>query len=433
VTSVSGSAEAPIFVVGFGRSGTTLLASMLNAHGNVACGPETGFLDLVDRTGGRAVVADARWPEAATRWVAGLRRPSGQSVMESYGVTIDEVRAELAARPPSVAALLESLTVPFARARGKSRWAEKTPRHLVHAETLRRHWPDAVVVRIVRDPRGVVAGYRSVPFGRSTTIGVAYHWRDFDDETWRFFERDGRSTTVRFEDLVSEPERELRRLCERIGEPFDPRMLFPGEASGDVIAEGEWWKERVRTAIDPGRATAWRDELPRADQSRVAVICADGLRRYGFEPEARRSRPVRVQPIDGALLADEESVGTAADRGLVFVAGAGRWPLRGRARPILWGGPGQLRWRRGTLPATVLSLARAGTVMVLGRLRRDPVIWVDATTPRERRGTVADRVGDALARRLARRTTPREWLALTAGSAVARARRPGADEGPTAP
>ena len=51
--------------------------------------------------------------------------------------------------------------------------------------------------------------------------------------------------TLRYEDLVTEPARELGRVCEPIGEAFEPGMLDSREPPpGDRWrGEHEWWKE----------------------------------------------------------------------------------------------------------------------------------------------------------------------------------------------
>lgn len=79
------------------------------------------------------------------------------------------------------AALLESLTVTRAALHGKPRWAEKTPRHIFDLPLTRREWRDAIVVRVVRDPRDVALSLARVPFGAASVVadlaGVATQMR----------------------------------------------------------------------------------------------------------------------------------------------------------------------------------------------------------------------------------------------------------------
>jgi len=402
-------ARGPIFVVGHGRSGTTLLASTLNAHPDLAGGPETAFFDLLVRNRWRRLVRDPAWPDRAVDFLTSMEREEGGSVLAAYGLDAAVVRGELEAREPSIAAMLEAITVPYTRAQGKRRWVEKTPRHLVQVATIRRHWPDAAIVRIVRDPRAVAASFMAVPFGPSSVVGAAYQWRLSDDPTWRFFERDPGSATVRYEDLVREPERELRGLCDFLGEGFDARMLAPG-AAGAAVAGEEPWKARVTAPIDATRVDAWRREITAADVSRVAVICADGLARYGYEGADAPRRIIAVHPMDASFLDDAEAVLTvAADRGVVFVAADPRWRT-GPGRLVLWGSPGELRWSRGGRIASARTVARAARRMVGARRQGTPVLWVAQRVARRQVRSAAERAGDLLSRVLARRVSAEELL-----------------------
>jgi hypothetical protein len=401
----------PIFVVGHGRSGTTLLASILNAHPHLACGPETAFFDLLGRQRRRWLLEAPSWPERAVDFLVSMERQHGGSVLTAYGLDAAVVRRELEGRPPSVAALLEAITVPYARARGKGRWVEKTPRHLLRTPQIRRLWPDAVIVRIVRDPRGVAASLMAVPFGPSSVVAAAYQWRITDQATWRFFQDDPRSITLRYEDLVREPERELRLLCECLGEPFHTSMLGPGAAGAREIARDAPWQARVTAPIDATRVEAWRNELSAADATRVVVICAEGMRRYGYEgaPEARVA--AAMHPLDAPFLQDAEGfLGKLADAGVSVDAADARWRRAARST-ILWGAPGQLRWSRGGRSASTSSLLRAGRAMLAARIRRAPVLWVPRHTDRRRARSAFDQTGDLVARLLARRVSARAAFA----------------------
>ncbi len=400
----------PIFVVGHGRSGTTLLASILNAHPDLACGPETAFFDLLGRQRRRWLLAGPTWPDRAVDFLVSMERQHGGSVLTSYGLDAAVVRRELADRPPSIAALLEAITVPYARARGKGRWVEKTPRHLLRARQIRRLWPDAVIVRIVRDPRGVTASLMAVPFGPSSVVAAAYQWRITDQGTWRFFQEDARSITLHYEDLVREPERELRRLCASIGEPFDTRMLDPAAAGAREIARDAPWQARVTAPIDATRIEAWRNELSATDATRVAVICAEGMRRYGYEGAREACAVAVVHPLDAPALQDAGAfLEELADAGVSVEAVDLRWRRAARST-ILWGAPGQLRWSRGGRSASTSTLLRAARAMLTARLRRAPVLWVPRRTARRRARSAFDRAGDLVARLLARRVSPEEAL-----------------------
>ncbi len=165
--------DAPVFVVGVARSGTTLLSAMLSAHPRLDCGPESRFFARYRHLDARArarILDPATWPRPAVDFMASLRN-QGHPVTELFGLTLPEIGTYLAGRQPSTTAMLESLTVLHAQRAGKARWVEKTPRHLLMTETLRAGWPEAYIVRIVRDPRDVALSLARMPFAKDSVVG----------------------------------------------------------------------------------------------------------------------------------------------------------------------------------------------------------------------------------------------------------------------
>src|SRR5262249_35446578 len=120
----------PIFIVGCGRSGTTLLRLMLDSHPAIAAGEETKFLTDLE-------------PIVGEHW----------RLLHTYGFDrawwLDRIRA-------FYGGFLEE----YATRRGKRRWAEKTPGYTFHLAFLDELFPDAQYLHLIRDGRDVVASFR---------------------------------------------------------------------------------------------------------------------------------------------------------------------------------------------------------------------------------------------------------------------------------
>jgi hypothetical protein len=400
---------APVFVVGIPRSGTTLMAAMLGSHPHLDSGPETHLLAHLEGTPVEPLLDRRRWPGPATDFVCSLRLRD-VPVHQLYGRTREQVVAHLAARSPSVAALLESLTAERAAARGKLRWVEKTPRHLEHVATIRATWPEALIVRMVRDPRDVALSLAKVPFGSPSVVINLCTVARLERGSARFFRSDTRSLTVRFEDLLADPERELRRICEALGEPYDPAMIERRGVTGDMAAAHEWWKGDVGGPLDRTRAERWRIEMPADVQAFAALHDRRQIRAHGY-PGARAPRyRVAILPMGDRLAAQQEwlLLGLAAIGGDVIDPVPTQVPRLVRAdRMLFWGLPGQLGVEVGS---GVLERATAwvalGGALALARLRRRPAVWVPRTTtwPR-RRLDPGERMAARLLRRLGRRSS----------------------------
>lgn len=383
--------DAPIFIVGLPRSGTTLLAAMLSAHPAIDCGPETFFFARLPSD--PSVLTDgARWPDRALDYVCGLRLRD-IPVHELYGRTREDVRAFLAARPPSLAAMLGSLTAARAATRGKRRWAEKTPRHLSEIDLIRRTFPEAALIRVVRDPRDAAMSMTRVPFASDSLLANLYLCARADGAAESRIARDRRSLTVRYEDLVKQPEGEAVRISAFLGEPFDARMLQPRGASADLAAGHEWWKGKENEPLDHSRVEAWRSEMTAEDQRIAAFICHAMIRRHGYQGALDPRGAVVIAPDVKRFVVEQEALARAlAGEGIVVEAmgaGAGtrtgastrvvdtRGARKRRTELVFWPLRDDDPWALGRSTRTRLrALVRMGVILGRRRLGRRAAIWI---------------------------------------------------------
>jgi len=328
-------------------------------------------------------------------------------VLNAYGLNADEVRKALRKKPRSIRSVLEAITEPYAKSRGKRRWAEKTPAHVMHVHELRRLWPDSRIVRLVRDPRGVVASRANVPFGPRSAVGSAYLWKRQDEAARGFFQTDPRSAVVRYEDLVADPEHTLRGICTLLGEAYEPEMLQLTDGA-HVVAQGETWKWRVGGPIDTSRVDAWRDELSPVDQDRVALVCADGMRRNGYEGWRRAKGIFRVHRLDTRLMDVAELIEPVVDAGFLVEDAPADGRLGDPLPDLIWGLPGENRWIKGDAGASIKAGVRLFLRLAGARLEGDPVLRVERSSGRPSRRSTFERLGDATVDLLTRSVNPAE-------------------------
>jgi hypothetical protein len=372
----------PVFVVGAPRSGTTLLAAMLAAHPAFDCGPETHLLWHWSQLGRRrreGLLDRRAWPDAAARWVCGLRM-GGRPVHDMVGIEADAVRDWLARRAPSLAALLESLTAQRAERARKPRWVEKTPRHLEVPWLIERTWPAARVVRIVRDPRDAAVSLTRVPFGAESMVTNLALLARLDERSAAFFRTSPAALTLRYEDLVREPERELRRVCDAVGVAFDPLMLDERARSADLAASHEWWKTDVTRPLDPSRAGGWHTAMPEPVQRYAALNLAGFLAEHGYEGARDAARRLAIVPAADSLAARHEAMLLRLAASDVAVARPVPRGVRDLARHrdlVFFGVAGQLDPVPDATPARrAWSITALGALLAWRRLVGRPVAWV---------------------------------------------------------
>jgi hypothetical protein len=403
----------PIFITGSPRSGTTLLAAMLGAHPRLVCGPETYFFHCLADVDARALCRHADWPKAAIDFLFFIRYghrseqiSEGESMPANFGLTRRELTEVLARRQPSIPSILSGMLDLYMERNGKQRWVEKTPPHLLCTAEIRKYYPDSPIIRIVRDPRDVARSQMALPLGPVTMLqGLAY-WRRYDELSAPFFEVDSRCHTLRYEDLVREPESTLRELCRAIGEDFDPAMLDTSKSASLVNAANEPYKDKVAERIDTSRAEAWRESFSE-DELRLAEACVgDRLRHYGYSVLGSGfSHYIEVHPL--------AEMGRHPEVAAELVArGARFWRLPGE-RPeqsLFLGDPNA--WLHDVRPARLTPTARlartarfAGTI-IRHRLGGVPVAWIQASGQAEVSGRCARALSWVLPRPMAGHCVP---------------------------
>lgn len=273
--------RAPIFVVGVPRSGTTLLAAMLAAHSQLSCGPETHFFRFLRETNKALLCQRKHWPDHAVNFLFSTRH-ARNSIPANYGLSREQITDYLRECSPSIPAILESLTVQFMRAQGKERWVEKTPNHLPSVREIRSLFPHSPIVRIVRDPRDVALSLLDMPWGPKTIAGAFVLWLEYEAVGSEFFRSDPLCHTLRYEDLVASPEIEARRLCERIGIPFEEGMLDTSRSALDVNRTNEPWKKKVQQGFDSSSVRKWEKKMSREDIQYAEALMGDRMKAHGY-------------------------------------------------------------------------------------------------------------------------------------------------------
>jgi hypothetical protein len=268
-----------------------------------------------------------------------------EPIFESFGHTREAIRNYLEKCPPSLSALLVSLTELHMKKLQKKRWIEKTPLHLLYVNKIREAFPHSPIIRIVRDPRDASLSMMKTPWGPSTFYDALLDWKKYDDRSARYFENDPLAYTVHYEKLLEDPEKELRGVCEFIGESYEPAMLDASRSFDPMKLETRPWLSKVKEPVDPSRIRVWERELS-ADQNRLAEsLVGNRLEAYGYPCKKLFGRTAKVVPRLEALRSFPALADSLARQGVKF------WesnPAKHRGPLIYAGIPGLNKWNVGT-------------------------------------------------------------------------------------
>jgi hypothetical protein len=361
-------AEQPVFIVGAPRSGTTLLAAMLASHSRMSCGPETDFFYALRHTDVRRLTNLDCWPGPAVQFLASIRNWEGVRIIDNFGISEEDITTYLEGKPPSIASLLAALCEQHMVRAGKSRWVEKTPRHIDEVRIMRRYFPRAPIIRIVRDPRDVALSVTRMPWGSKSFLNVVVRWKRRDILSATFCARDPRSYSIRYEDLVLSPKTVLRHLCGFLGESYEPRMLEMWRGARQVVgSHNEAYHPRIGRELDASRVAVWESSLTASENLTVESLLGDRLQAYGYPVRNTFSTYLPVYP-EGRLINYPEVL-RRMERERIRC-----WPLNARERPdgvIFLGQPAFGKTRR----KRVFNTVRIAGLLLRLRLQRKPIYW----------------------------------------------------------
>lgn len=260
--------EQVYFLIGAQRSGSTLLRLMLDHHPCISCLGEFNLaLDCLEPDGSE--------PDTAT-----------------YHSRLEELReyryAGFAISPslePSQA--IPELLEGMRRLDGTWKSIVGVAIHFRYREAL-RYWPEARFIHLVRDPRDVAPSVVAMGW-TATCWHAAELWINSEDEVEKLAQRvpSERIVRVRFEDLVRQPETELRRMCALLGVEYDSRMLsYPADST--------------YPPPDASAAARWKKRMVSRDVREVEARVGARLFAYGYETSGLP--PLATGPLQRAAL-----------------------------------------------------------------------------------------------------------------------------------
>src|SRR5437763_4063516 len=231
----------PIFVVGSPRSGTSILTWCLGHHPNLFPVPESSWI------GAFAISVAIAYQTGAARGdhsILSAMDVGNDEVFTTFGESINDLvlrhrkHLEIKRETRSIELKIEPRWLEATRAAAgpKTRWVDGTPEYSFHIHGLRKLFPQALFIHLVRDVRAVVRSM--VKFHSVTGIQLVAN----EEEAYRYWMRTVGACLlaeraygpavlhrVRYTDLIEHPEPTMRSLLDFLGEPYTEKCLEPLE------------------------------------------------------------------------------------------------------------------------------------------------------------------------------------------------------------
>jgi Sulfotransferase family len=289
-----------LFIVGCARSGTTLVHRIVDAHPELAITPEMHWIShYVNffKNQNRLVT-----PEL----VSELSRHKRFAQFEIPHEQFEGLLASGETVPYPT--FLNRVFGLYARIKNKPLVGNKTSGYVRRVHTLHALWPEAKFVHIIRDGRDVclsVLNWKKADH----IVGRYASWEEDPVSTtalwWERKVRKGREDGAAlgpglyhetlYEDLVEDPERECKRLCEFLGVPYDDAVIRFAEGKTKTdLPNARKTPKKAWLPITSGMRN-WRTEMPATDIQRFEAAVGNLLEELSYERTFSRPTPQALE------------------------------------------------------------------------------------------------------------------------------------------
>ena len=260
--------KKPIFIIGVGRSGTSLLQSMLNSHSDVAFPPETHFI--------RKYLSNDHSLNDVKKYIL-----QDENLL-NLGVSLPNIIKN----SKSLKDVYTSILFEYQSISGKSIVGDKDPKNIEFLKTIYSFFPQAIVIHIYRDPRAVISSRNLAKWSEGRPL-----WKNILAYRSQFLYGRGIGRSlfnsyieVKYEDLVLNPEKELNILCDQIGISFENNMLDFFKNSDKVVQGKEIeWKKNIFKPVMTENIEKWKTNLKKGDIELIEFVLQREMSDLGYK------------------------------------------------------------------------------------------------------------------------------------------------------
>jgi protein-tyrosine sulfotransferase len=277
----------PFFIIGSGRSGNTLLRSMLTQGNGVVIPPESYVIGSVIRK--YQILTHYKnfsWNEICAVVIACFNEHPEFKWWYIDTKQIYERLINIDDSNKNLAFLLEQFYLEYANQNNIELkiWGDKTPLNSFHLKKIYQTFPNAKFIHIIRDGRDVASSYRKSGLYDSLEQGCN-RWNDSIKYIHKFSRKlkQDQMYEVKYEDLVNNTEGILQKISKFLNITYSKHMINRTNSKklGDV--EGLNHHAKVHSKISSSSIGKWKINLTLDEQKAVNEMCDYYLRKLNYK------------------------------------------------------------------------------------------------------------------------------------------------------
>ncbi|MEQ8753396.1 MAG: sulfotransferase [Coleofasciculus sp. G1-WW12-02] len=279
----------PVFIVSSGRAGTTLLRGLLNGSNQIHIPPESDFITRVyPFYHNKQHFSDEDYRQIIKLFI-NTSEDNGWEMTENYLLTCLHEQS-----PQSFADINSTIYKAYLQKVGleTQQWGIKRPVLIAGIDRIINTFPEAKIVHVVRDGRDVSLSYKeihqkgAIKFGPKGVVTNALYWIDGLRRIEEINDID--SYELRYEDLLTDPAAELKKICAFLGIDYEKFVTDQSNlitSKNTVLKTQEKLFIRKISEIKPTNTKKYLAKMSKLNRFIYELIAEPYLRKYNYPIE----------------------------------------------------------------------------------------------------------------------------------------------------
>lgn len=273
----------PVQMIGTQRSGSNLLRLMLNQLDGVSAPHPPHILERFSPL--LPAYNDLTNPDNFSRLVADVCKLIEFNPVPWIGVNLQTSAIVARCRQPLLTEVFRVIYEMRAESENARIWICKSLANVKFADQLEDNAVNPLYIHLFRDGRDVALSFKKAIVGEKHIYHIAQQWKDEQEASLRLADKIGNSRMlkVRYEDLIANPAKELKKICRFIGADYNPVALdyYHSEESHKTAHSGVMW-ENVEKPVISNNYNKYKKELSATDIHLFEQVAGETLEKLGY-------------------------------------------------------------------------------------------------------------------------------------------------------
>jgi len=272
----------PFFIIGSGRSGNTLLRSILSGNSDISIPPESYRIPFAIKK--FHIFNNRNWEDIVSQV---LKEFEDCKEFYTWEINIKDVQKRLENIEDSkrtLSNIFDELFCTYAEKHsvGSKMWGDKTPMNTLYLDWIGTVFPHSKFIHIIRDGRDVASSYLKME-RYDTILEAANRWINSIQLAQSFGSKIKENyMEIRYEDLVTAPKDVIKNTCVFLDINYDSKMLDHTKQVEKLGDTDKSHHSNLSKPISSESIGKWKNNLSESDQENITKLLHKHLHHLGY-------------------------------------------------------------------------------------------------------------------------------------------------------